>query len=206
MSLANFSDLIATIADFMNRRDATLAIPTFITLAEAEMNRKLRVRQMITRAHATISSEFETVPDNYCGEKALTLDNTPMIQLSYCDPDKILYEKSRCSTTTGQPELYSVQGNDLQLFPAPCAPYTARMVYYASIPPLTAVTPTNWLMAKYPDSYLYGSLSQAGLWLRGDPRAGDFVNAFETILGNIQDANVYEADAPRLEMPSRFAP
>ena len=206
MALASYSDLVTTVTAFMNRTDAAAVIPSFITLAEAEMNRKLRVRQMITRAHATIANEFETVPSNFCGEKTLTLDATPIIQLDYCDPDKIMYEKSRRSTVSGIPEMYSIQGDDLQLFPAPGDNYTARIVYYASIPGLTAVNTTNWLMTKYPDAYLYGALSQAGMWLRGDPRTANFVNAFETILGNIQDANIYEADAPRLEMPSRLSP
>lgn len=204
MAIADFAGLQSTVADFMNRTDATAAIPSFITLAEAEMNRKLRVRQMLARATATISCEFESVPADFCGAEALTLDNTPTIQLEFCDADKILYEKSRHACPTGKPRLYSVQGDDIQFFPAPADTWTARIVYYRTIPALSSAQLTNWLLTKYPDAYLYGSLSQAGMWLRGDPRMADFVNAFETILSNIQEANKVEADAPRLEMPSRL--
>lgn len=204
MAIADFSGLQSTIADFMNRTDAAAAIPSFITLAEAEINRKLRVRQMLARATAIISDEFESGPADFCGAEALTLDHTPTIQLEFCDADKILYEKSRHSSPTGKPRLYSVQGDDIQFFPAPAGTWTARMVYYRTIPALSASRLTNWLLTKYPDAYLYGSLSQAAMWLRGDPRMADFVTAFETILSNIQEANKVEANAPRLEMPSRL--
>lgn len=204
MAIADFTDLKASIADFMNRQDATSAIPSFITLGEAEMNRKLRVRQMVARATATLSDEFESVPADFCGELALTLDNTPTIQLEFCDADKINFEKSRRSTLTGTPEIYSIQGDDLQLFPAPTSFWTARMVYYRTIPALSDSRLTNWLLTKYPDAYLYGSLSQAGNWLRGEPRLPQWIEEFETILDNIQEANLIEADAPRLEMPSRL--
>lgn len=204
MAIATWSDLCAALADFMNRKDATAAIPSFVTLAEAEMNRKLRVRQMTARATAVISSEFEAIPADYCGEQALTLDNSPTLQLSFCDADKINYEKSRRTQITGNPEMYSIQGDDIQFFPAPTAAWTARMVYYRTIPALSAARATNWLLTKYPDAYLYGSLSQAGNWLRGEPRLSQWIAEFEGILDNIQDINKVEADAPRLEMPSRM--
>ena len=41
MSISNFTDLKSSIADFLNRDDLTAVIPTFIKLAEADMNRKL---------------------------------------------------------------------------------------------------------------------------------------------------------------------
>lgn len=204
MAINDFASLQTAIADFMNRTDATSVIPSFITLAEAEMNRKLRVRQMVARATAIVSSEFESVPADFCGALAMTLDYTPPIQLEFCDADKINFEKSKWSGTTGNPAIYSVQDDDLQLFPAPSGPFTARMVYFRTIPAISASRLTNWLLTKYPDCYLYGSLSQAGMWLRNEPRLPDWVATFEQILTNIQAANEVEAEAPRLEMPTRL--
>lgn len=195
----------AAVADFMNRSDATSAIPSFITLAEAEINRKLRCRQMIARATAIVSDEFESVPADFAGSKSLDLDGTThTIHLDYCAPDEILWQKAQRTTVTGDPEMYSIQGADIQLFPAPTGAMTARMVYYRTIPALSGSRETNWLLTQYPDAYLYGSLSQAGMWLRGDPRMADFIATFEEILSNIQEINKVEADAPRLEMPSRL--
>lgn len=204
MAISDFAALQSAIADFMNRSDATSAIPSFITLAEGEMNRKLRVRQMLARVMAPVSAEFETVPADYCGAAAMTIDYVPTIQLEFADPDKILYEKTQSASPVGKPSIYSVQGSDIQLFPAPDDVYTARLVYYRTIPAISASRLTNWLLTKYPDCYLYGSLTMAGDWLRGDPRADTWLEKFEGILNNIQEVNKIEASAPRLEMPTRL--
>ena len=46
MALGNYTELQASIADFLNRSDLTLVIPDFITMAEADMNRTLRIKDM----------------------------------------------------------------------------------------------------------------------------------------------------------------
>lgn len=58
MDLSTFSGLKAAVADYLNRDDLTSVIPGFIALAEAKFNRKLRARQMIKRATATIDSQY----------------------------------------------------------------------------------------------------------------------------------------------------
>ena len=45
MSLTNYTDLTAGVANWLSRSDLTALIPDFITLFEAEANRRLRVRQ-----------------------------------------------------------------------------------------------------------------------------------------------------------------
>ena len=42
MALSNYTELKASIADFLNRDDLTSVIPDFITLAESQINRDIR--------------------------------------------------------------------------------------------------------------------------------------------------------------------
>jgi len=49
MSITNYTELKAGVADWLNREDLTAQIPDFITFAEARLNRTLRVREMLTR-------------------------------------------------------------------------------------------------------------------------------------------------------------
>ena len=49
-TITNYSNLQTTIADFLNRDDLTSVIPTFIQLAEAQMNRDIRHWRMEVRA------------------------------------------------------------------------------------------------------------------------------------------------------------
>ena len=54
MALSTYSELKTSVADWLNRSDLTSAVPDFISLAEAQVERRLRTRQMIVRATATI--------------------------------------------------------------------------------------------------------------------------------------------------------
>ncbi|NCV21747.1 MAG: hypothetical protein EBV45_07325 [Chloroflexi bacterium] len=49
-TITTYTTLQSTIADYLNRADLTAQIPTFIQMAEADMNTRLRTREMIVRA------------------------------------------------------------------------------------------------------------------------------------------------------------
>ena len=57
MSIINYTDLQSQIADFLNRDDL-VGDPDFITLAEADMNRRLRHWRMETRSRALLDTRY----------------------------------------------------------------------------------------------------------------------------------------------------
>ena len=59
--------------------------------------------------------------------------------------------------------------------PAPGADMELRMVYYARIPHLGPTQPSNWLLAKYPDVYLYSVLVQSMPYLKDDARLATWI-------------------------------
>jgi hypothetical protein len=77
MALDTFAGLKTTIADYLNRDDLTAIIPTFITLAEAKLNRKLRVRQMLKRATASVDSQYFAYPADWLQAKEFQLNTNP---------------------------------------------------------------------------------------------------------------------------------
>ena len=60
-----FDELKSNIADWLNRTDLTSVIPTFITLAEARLNRQLRTTNQYTRATLTSDDQFLTMPTDF---------------------------------------------------------------------------------------------------------------------------------------------
>ena len=60
MALANYTDLLASIAGWLNRTDLTAVIPDFVTLAEARIARDLRLRRQVTLASVIVSDENVT--------------------------------------------------------------------------------------------------------------------------------------------------
>ena len=81
MALTTYTELKASVADWLNRTDLTTEIPDFISLAEAQMERTLRTRQMLTRTTLTVDSEFETTPADFLEVRALKLTSTIQIHL-----------------------------------------------------------------------------------------------------------------------------
>lgn len=168
MAITTYSTLQSAAADWLNRTDIESAIQTFITLAEAKLNRELRVRDMITRTTAGPSTEFVSLPSDFL--QVYRLENaydSPRSELRYVPPqDASRYSAS--GYTSGTLNYYTITGPSIQLIPAPSSAVTLNLTYYASIPALSNSNTSNWLLVKSPDLYLYSTLLEAGGYLRDD--------------------------------------
>ena len=68
MALSTYTELKASVANFLNRSDLTTEIQDdFIKLTEADFNAKLRIRQMEQIDDVTINAETVTVPSGFIG-------------------------------------------------------------------------------------------------------------------------------------------
>lgn len=198
MAFANYSDLQASIASWLNRDDLTAQIPDFIAMAEARFNRELRTLEMVKRATATTNNEFVAVPSDWVEAKDIAIADLP---LSFITPDKLGEWKN--AKVTGQTRFYTIIGKELELFPAPTDDVTVEMAYYAKIPSLSVSTTSNWLLAKAPDLYLYGALQQASTFLMDDMRLAAMAANATAIIQflNNQSDNSGHSGAPLISRP-----
>jgi hypothetical protein len=165
-----FAQLKTTIADYLNRDDLTNIIPTFIQLAEAKFNRKLRVRQMIKRATAPIDTAFFAYPSDWLEAKEFQLNTNPITKLDYITESFGNQLRATRFTAAGKPRYYTVVGSQLEFIPTPDTTYEGELTYYAKIPTLSDSNTSNWLLAYAPDLYLYGALIEAEPYLKNDER------------------------------------
>jgi hypothetical protein len=180
VALANYSDLTSAIADWLNRQDLTARIPDFVTLAEAQFNRQLRVRQMLARSDATLDVQYIALPADNIGLKNVKLLTSPITELSYAEPAYI--DEMNRQYTSGKPRFYSIINNTISLAPVPDGAYAGEIQYWQRIPSLAGAA-TNWLMTLHPDLYLYGSLMQAAPYLKDDDR----IQVWAGIVGSLLD-------------------
>jgi len=179
MAITTKDELIAALGNWLERSDLTDRAADFITLAEAQMNRTLRLRDMETRSTATLTTgdEFFNRPADFLEEKSLTLsDGSTSWEL---DPKPIEILEAALPAT-GRPTHYALTGGAIHVYPKPDKTYTATLIYYARIPALSDTQPTNWLLTRAPDAYLYGALSHAAPFLEDDTGTG---SAFATFYG-----------------------
>lgn len=188
MAITTYSELQSAVADWLNRQDLTAAIPNFISLAEAQLNRSLRNRKMQTSATLTLSSNYVNLPADWLENIRVQLNTNPVTPLVYETPEQIL-EDSQKYSSNGQPLFFSVVGTQLQVLPYPDTSYTLSLLYYAKIPSLSVSNTTNWLLTEAPDLYLYATLIQSAPYLKEDERIGTWAAIYDRILNDMTIAD-----------------
>lgn len=215
MALSTTTELKAALATFSQRTDQTSNWGDFITLAEAQMERSLRVRPMLLRSDATVNEEFEDFPSDMIEPVSFILTTTdPVVPLDYIDPrnlnqlkfgDALIQQESIGLTgiVPATPLYYTVVGPQFQFFPAPDTSYTGELTYYQRLPPLS-VNAQNWLLYRHPDAYLYGALVQFAIYSQ-DERLSAWTDAYTTAIAAIVAAypNPTNKITLRTEVPLR---
>ena len=189
MALSTYTELKTSIGDWLNRSDLTSVIPDFISLAEAQVERTLRTRQMIVRANASFDAEYGAVPSDFLETKSLKLTSTnPQTPLEFLSIDA-LDNKASEYTGSGKPRFFGVVGGQFRIVPTPDATYTTELTYYAKLTKLSSSVATNWLLTANPDIYLYGALLQAAPYLQDDARIQTWATLYERALNDSQTAD-----------------
>ena len=189
MALTTYAELKTSIGDWLNRSDLTSVIPDFISLAEAQIERTLRARQMIVRANASFDAQYGAVPADFLETKSLKLTSTnPQTPLEFLSIDA-LDQKAAEYTASGRPRFFGVVGGQFRIVPTPDANYTTELTYYAKLSKLSNSNTSNWLLSSSPDIYLYGSLLQAAPYLQDDARIQTWATLYERALNDLQTAD-----------------
>jgi hypothetical protein len=189
MALTTYTELKTSIGDWLNRSDLTTAIPDFISLAEAQIERTLRTRQMIVRANASFDAQYGAVPSDFLETKSLKLTSTnPQTPLQFLSIDALDNEMTKY-TASGKPKFFGVVGGQFRIVPTPDANYTTELTYYAKLTKLSSSVASNWLLASSPDIYLYGALLQAAPYLQDDARIQTWATLYERALNDLQTAD-----------------
>jgi hypothetical protein len=186
----NYAQLKSNIADFLNRSDLTAVIPTFIELAESQMDRALRVRQMLSRSTASIDTQYSAFPADFLEAKTFKITSSNPIQpIEFLTPEQMDDRDQLYANAPGIPKYFTIIGNQIRVAPTPDATYTAELAYFAKLPKLSDSVTTNWLLASSPDAYLYGSLMQTAPYLKDDERVAVWGTLYNTAIESIKFAD-----------------
>jgi hypothetical protein len=158
MTLSTYSDLSATVTDWLDDANLASKVDTFIQLAEARFNRVIRHTDMESFTVLSASAETLTLPTDATAIKIIWIDGSPDQQLV---PMSLSDLKKLYGGISGTPQAFAVAGGNLYLGPVPSSSTDLATVYYAKISNLSLVTTTNWLLASHPDIYLYACLVMA---------------------------------------------
>ena len=171
-AIPNLDTLKTTLADWLDRDDLADKIPVFIQMFEAEANRILRTPEMEHTVTFSVADEDTPLPDDYLAMRAVYReDGTADSLLRGMSPTAI---KADYSGATGTPQAYALVSGGIRIAPPPADEELLTMDYYRQIEPLSVVAPSNWLLEKHPDAYLYGTLYYAEAYLDNAVRASQW--------------------------------
>jgi hypothetical protein len=178
--IATYTDLIATVLDILDDPDGLEAkLPTYIQLVEGRLNRLLDDPEMEVISDSVASGDYTALPDDFGEMVSITTGNGKLQQMGGVEFAGLDH------TIAGIPRFYAIVNRAIAFAPANgTTPIT--MVYRRRIPALTADNPTNWLLERAPDIYLYGLLMWGEARDADDERIDGWKSGFDEAIGELR--------------------
>ena len=154
MAITTYAELKTSITDFLNRDDLDTVAPTFISLAESDLQRRVRHWRGEKRSTAEIDTQYSAIPADFLEAIRFYITGGDTRPLELISQSELLNRKFRNLNTSGQPAYYAITAGEIEVYPVPDATYTSELYYNARVPALSDTTTTNWLLEYYPDAYL----------------------------------------------------
>lgn len=170
MAITTYAELKSSIADFLNRDDLASVTSSFISLAEADMQRRLRHWRMEKRSTAELDTQYSAIPADFVEIIRFYVTSGDTKPLELISQAQLLDRKAKSLNTSGAPAYYALTAGEIEVYPAPDATYDVELYYLSRIPALSDSNTSNWLLEQYADAYLYGSLVHSAPYLKDDAR------------------------------------
>lgn len=188
MAITTYAELKTAIANWLNRDDLTSVIPDFISLAEADMDRKVRHWRMEARSTANIDTRYTQLPSGFMEAVRfhLDVDERP---IELVTPLSLQTYRKGNADATGRPKYYAVISGQLEVWPTPDSAYTGELYYYTRTAPLDDSNASNWILNYFPDAYLYGALMHSAPYLVDDQRTTVWASLYQSAIDGINSNN-----------------
>ena len=201
MAIGTYAELQTAVANWLDRGDLTERIKEFIDLAEARMNRVLRLQLMVNIDTTTLGGAAALVagtrdyalPSGYLQMIDFALTTDPITPLSYITPENM--NRMWAGSQLGIPRAYTIISNNssgtptptVRFGPSPAGAYTYSMMFYKKIEALGTGNTTEAMLTDNPDIYLYGALMEAEPFLMNDQRVQLWATAYKEAVTNLQE-------------------
>lgn len=166
--MQTYTELVAAIADFLNRDDLTVAIPSFVQLAHAQLEKEVVHWRREVRQDAEIDSRYIGVPADFREVIRWEILSGGLIARGSRDA---FVARRAGGDVAGAPQEYALSGGALEVWPTPDRVYSTELLYKAALPKIgPGGDETSWLLQESPGCYLYGALRASAPYLHDDAR------------------------------------
>lgn len=190
MAISTYTELKSAIGDFLNRDDLDSVIPTFIALAEADINRSVRHWRMEERSSGQQSGgdQYMQIPADWVETIRMHVVGNGTSPINLASIAAIADMRASRGDESGVPTHYAHVRGEFELYPTPVEDTDIEMVYYKKLDALGDSQASNWLLSEAPDVYLYGSLIHSAPYLADDARLAVWAQMYSAAVSNLIDS------------------
>jgi hypothetical protein len=186
-NLTTYAGLVTSVQRWLQRTDFQDDVPDFIRLAEARFRRVLVMPDMEADILVTPAASVP-LPVDFDSLRAFGVDGAPPLDQVSPATFSALPRHPDGTAITGRPEKFTITAGMMRFWPTPDQAYAIPMTYRGNIPSLGPSLDSNWLLAKHPDAYLYGTILQAEAYGWNDERIPTIKDALDEALAEIMQA------------------
>lgn len=184
MSLNTYDNLKLEIIDWSHRKDMALRVDTFIDLAEVEMFSNsvepLKVRGGETRVafSTSITTRFVALPAGYQSFRKVRIQivSGGSIKMTYRTPEQL-----DVLSSIGLPLFFTVT-DQIEFNRISDQVYTGEFQYFKEFTALSDDNTSNFVLADFPNIYLYGALWKLMLHVEQFDKAAEYEKQFLTLI------------------------
>jgi len=188
MSFADYAGLQDEIAKWSIRvgdTDFEAAIPGFILLAEGMFNfgtgdlPQIRVREMEETAPISVTAGAGNLPADYLEYREVRNEQGDVLEATTTSSADFRFAQN----VQGRVAEFAIKGLTIKVYPA--STETTSIDYYQKIPALSDIANTNWLLAKQPMAYLFGSMIFAATYMEDEAGIARYGNLYTQAVGGL---------------------
>lgn len=194
MAIIDYASLVTSIQNWTARSDLNSVIPDFITLAEARINRDLKVRQMLSTVGLTASGGSFDLPSDIISIVRVSISDS-----GYDRQLEPLPSSANLNNRQGVAIGYVVEGSVAKIVGG-SGNEDVTLSYYGKIPAVS--TSANWLITNYPDIYLYATLLESAPYIGNDPKIAIWQAGYEAAIDSLNrtDSESRFGASPRVRL------
>ncbi|WP_455918762.1 phage adaptor protein [Ensifer canadensis] len=159
MTISDYASLLVDAGEYSGRNDIAHLFPRFLGLAELKLNRGLRFADMEVVGTVSLVNGEGPVPADFLEAREVkTAAGHPIRAVA------LQQLTDSYGARSGIPAGYAVVGGNMRV--RPVCDQDLTVTYYGKIPALARSNPTNWLLAKAADVYLYALVNEIAIWAK----------------------------------------
>lgn len=165
MAISTYGELKTALENWQYASTSLTAVAAdIVTLAQGYINRRLRVREMVTQDDITPTAGLFALPSDFLQVRHIAELGSYRIPLKYIaleGADRLFPTRQ-----SGTGLYYTFIGSNIRVFPT--TTNDIELTYYAKLAAFDDDSDTDWLLTKMPNLYLAACQAMAAEFLKDD--------------------------------------